>query len=76
MQAATAEQMRTVDRYINDSKKIKLEEIMDNVGASASAFALSLVPDVKRPQVCVVCGKGNNGGDGFVVARKLAERAS
>jgi NAD(P)H-hydrate epimerase len=44
---------------------------MENAGSAVARFLLSDYPHAER--VGIVCGKGNNGGDGFVVARKLAE---
>jgi NAD(P)H-hydrate epimerase len=44
---------------------------MENAGSSVARFVLSDYPQAER--VGIVCGKGNNGGDGFVVARKLVE---
>jgi NAD(P)H-hydrate epimerase len=44
---------------------------MENAGGAVAAFVLGDFPQARR--VGVVCGKGNNGGDGFVAARKLLE---
>jgi NAD(P)H-hydrate epimerase len=44
---------------------------MGNAGSAVARFVLSDYPQAER--VGILCGKGNNGGDGFVVARKLAE---
>ena len=44
---------------------------MENAGSAAAEFALLQYPSAKS--FGVICGKGNNGGDGFVVARKLHE---
>jgi len=44
---------------------------MENAGTAVARFAAEAYPSAKR--IVVVCGKGNNGGDGFVIARKLYE---
>ena len=44
---------------------------MENAGSAVADFVLQNYPEAMR--ISVVCGKGNNGGDGFVAARKLRE---
>ena len=44
---------------------------MENAGKSVAQFIQSRFPNLQRRLVMVLCGKGNNGGDGFVVARQL-----
>jgi NAD(P)H-hydrate epimerase len=71
---ATAEQMQRYDRTAINAYTIPGLLLMENAGR---AFVESLV-DVAGPlggkTVAVVCGKGNNGGDGFVIARHLLNR--
>jgi hydroxyethylthiazole kinase-like uncharacterized protein yjeF len=45
--------------------------LMENAGRSAAEIALEMRTD-KSQRVCIFCGAGNNGGDGFVIARHLA----
>ena len=46
--------------------------LMENAG-SAAAKEIRKNYDLKSKKIVIVCGKGNNGGDGFVIARKLNE---
>jgi ADP-dependent NAD(P)H-hydrate dehydratase / NAD(P)H-hydrate epimerase len=66
-----AEQMRAVDRWAIDQQGVPSLELMETAGG-AVADAAAEIASPGAPAV-VVCGKGNNGGDGLVAARKLAE---
>jgi NAD(P)H-hydrate epimerase len=46
--------------------------LMENAGRSCAEFIASKSSEVARPKVCIFCGTGNNGGDGFVIARHLS----
>src|SRR5581483_3415984 len=48
--------------------------LMENAGRQAVAAMEAMYADLSDRQVAVLCGRGNNGGDGFVVARTLAQR--
>ena len=54
------------------AKGISYSRLMENAGTATARFIRETV-DVKDKKIVVVCGSGNNGGDGFVVARKLFE---
>jgi NAD(P)H-hydrate epimerase len=74
----TAEEMRRVDERAIRELGIPGATLMEHAGAGAAAAALEWLAAARRPprgrRVVVVCGKGGNGGDGFVVARHLARR--
>jgi NAD(P)H-hydrate epimerase len=65
----TREQVRALDRRAIDEFGIPGVVLMENAGRGAAEVLLSL--GVHGP-VAVCCGKGNNGGDGLVIARHLA----
>lgn len=51
---------------------IALIKLMDNAGTAAAQFIMEQA-DISGKRVAVICGKGNNGGDGYVIARILHE---
>jgi hydroxyethylthiazole kinase-like uncharacterized protein yjeF len=63
-----APQMRAVDRWAIEQRGIPSLDLMERAGQGVARAVEELAPD---GPVVVVCGKGNNGGDGFVVARLL-----
>jgi NAD(P)H-hydrate epimerase len=65
----TAKQMREADRYTIDEMGLPGVVLMENAGAAVAAAIRDRYPGAKR--LVVFCGKGNNGGDGLVVARRL-----
>jgi ADP-dependent NAD(P)H-hydrate dehydratase / NAD(P)H-hydrate epimerase len=65
-----AEAMRATDRWAIDEQGVGSLDLMERAGAAVARAVERLVPDGR---VTVVCGKGNNGGDGLVVARLLRE---
>jgi ADP-dependent NAD(P)H-hydrate dehydratase / NAD(P)H-hydrate epimerase len=71
MKIVTAAEMRDIDRTTTAEYGVPSLDLMENAGSSVARFVLRQFPRAKR--VIVVCGKGNNGGDGFVAARKLIE---
>ena len=71
MNILTAEEMGAVDRRTAEEFGVPLESLMESAGRAVAAFCLRQY-GLGSPAV-VVCGKGNNGGDGFVAARVLAQ---
>ena len=71
MKIVTADEMREIDRVTSMRFGVPSRNLMENAGTAVAEFVLSQYPSAKR--VGVISGKGNNGGDGFVVARKLHE---
>jgi NAD(P)H-hydrate epimerase len=71
MKIVSAAEMREIDRATSEHFGVSSITLMENAGAAVARFILS---DFGHAQsVGVVCGKGNNGGDGFVAASKLIE---
>lgn len=71
MKILTAAEMREVDRLTTERYGVPSRTLMENAGKSVAGFIASRFPDFKHRPIIVLCGKGNNGGDGFVAARHL-----
>jgi NAD(P)H-hydrate epimerase len=69
-----AAQMREADRRTIDEIGIPSIVLMENAGRQVVAAIEAVHDDLLQRTVAVLCGRGNNGGDGFVVARTLAQR--
>ncbi len=74
MELLTSKQMREADRVAIHDMKIPGLTLMENAGRAAAAEIVRLLKKSFRRPIAVVCGKGNNGGDGIVIARVLARR--
>lgn len=66
----TAAQMKEIERA-GDAHGLSYLQMMENAGLAAYAELQKQFPHPGR--LLVVCGKGNNGGDGFVIARTAAK---
>ena len=69
--ALTREEMRKLDRKAVGEYKIPSIILMENAGRNVAEEILKMLDDPQQTKVAILCGKGNNGGDGFVVARHL-----
>ena len=74
MRILNAAQMREADRATIHDVGIPSIVLMENAGRQVVAALESLNDDLHERRVAVLAGKGNNGGDGFVVARTLHQR--
>jgi hydroxyethylthiazole kinase-like uncharacterized protein yjeF len=69
MHVLTAAEMRACDERTVEQAGIPWQRLMENAGAAVASFVLREYPRAAR--IIVLCGKGNNGGDGMVAARHL-----
>lgn len=75
MYTATPKQMKTAEANAV-SKGTSYLQLMENAGAAAAEEILKRIPDISGKKALILCGKGNNGGDGFVIARLLSEKGA
>jgi hydroxyethylthiazole kinase-like uncharacterized protein yjeF len=71
MKIVSAAEMREIDRITTEKYGVSSLTLMEKAGSAVADFVLGEYPQAER--IVAVCGKGNNGGDGFVAARKLYE---
>ncbi len=69
MKIVTAAEMREIDRATSQRFGVPSLSLMENAGSAVAEFVVTRYLSAER--IGVICGKGNNGGDGFVAARKL-----
>ncbi len=67
----TPEQMQKIDRLAQSRYGIPSIVLMENAGRAVAEEALRTLKNLKNKSIVCICGKGNNGGDGFVSARHL-----
>ena len=72
MHLVTADEMREMDRQTIESFGLPGRVLMENAGRGATRVLMKRYPDIADRRVAVIAGRGNNGGDGFVMARYLA----
>jgi hydroxyethylthiazole kinase-like uncharacterized protein yjeF len=71
MKILTAAEMKEVDRLTTARYRVASLALMENAGRSVAEFIQQRFRDLAARRIIIVGGKGNNGGDGFVVARHL-----
>jgi NAD(P)H-hydrate epimerase len=67
----TREEVRAVDAWAIDKIGVPGVVLMENAGRSCAELIQEKLRGLDNPQACVFCGAGNNGGDGYVIARHL-----
>ena len=70
----TAKQMQEIDRISSEKLGIPSLVLMENAGRNVFRLLEEKFPQLATERILMLCGKGNNGGDGFVVARQLLMR--
>lgn len=70
----TAAQMQRIDRLTTEHHGVPSLTLMENAGHGVMDFLLARFAPLDQERIVILCGRGNNGGDGFVVARLLREK--
>jgi ADP-dependent NAD(P)H-hydrate dehydratase / NAD(P)H-hydrate epimerase len=74
MYIVTASEMREMDERTITAFGLPGRVLMENAGCGAARVMLERFPNITTARVGVMAGRGNNGGDGFVIARYLAQK--
>lgn len=73
MIVVTSEEMRNMEQ-ITAGCGIPMSSLMEKAGQGVAELAQTIISEKNLKNICIVCGTGNNGGDGFVAARLLSEK--
>jgi len=65
------DEVRAFDAWTINELGVPGIVLMENAGRSCAQFIIETLSKIKKPKVSIFCGTGNNGGDGFVIARHL-----
>ncbi len=76
MRVATASEMREIDNIAIHEYGIPGTVLMENAGVAVIRRLESIWESLAERKFCVLAGKGNNGGDGYVIARHLANQGA
>ncbi len=74
MNIVTGTQMQALDRRTITEAQVPSLVLMERAGSGVTAFLEDRFSPLRGKTATILCGKGNNGGDGFVVARLLRQR--
>jgi NAD(P)H-hydrate epimerase len=74
MKILTAQQMQRIDRLTTERYSVPSLTLMENAGRRMVEFLSERFAPLERQRITILCGRGNNGGDGLVVARLLREQ--
>ena len=74
MKLLTQNQARELDRLAMEEYNIKGIQLMGSAGLAIANLAVKKTGDIHDPIIVILCGKGNNGGDGFAAALELDKK--
>jgi len=74
MKILTAFEMQRIDRLTTERYGVPSLTLMENAGRGVVEFLVAHLAPLAQQRIVILCGKGNNGGDGLVVARLLREQ--
>ncbi len=74
MKILTASEMQRIDRLTTERYGVPSLTLMENAGRGVVEFLVSRLAPLASHRIVILCGKGNNGGDGLVVARLLRDQ--
>ncbi len=71
MKAFSSAKLREIDQLAGQKLGLSGQLLMENAGAAVARAARALAKEKQYTRIAIICGPGNNGGDGFVAARHL-----
>jgi len=74
MKILTSQQMQRIDRLTTERYGVPSLTLMENAGRGVVEFLEERFAPLEQQRIAILCGRGNNGGDGLVVARMLRDR--
>ena len=74
MKILTASEMQRIDRLTTERFGVPSLTLMENAGGAVVDFLARRLSPLAAQRIAILCGKGNNGGDGMVVARRLRQQ--